>query len=150
MSDTVVVMNAGRIEQTGSPRDIYDRPATRFVAQFVGEASVLACKATGADGNGQRLVLDDGQTLVTAERDLPAGALSAIIRPERLSLARPGLPTIRGTVTDSTYLGDKIRIEAHLGGGRMVALLDGQDQPPETGAAVTFAYDPIHVRVVSS
>jgi spermidine/putrescine transport system ATP-binding protein len=152
MSDTVVVMNAGRIEQTGSPREIYDRPASRFVAQFVGEASVLPCRAGEAEGSGRRLVLSGGETLVTADADVPeTGTLSAIIRPERLSLARDGnaLPTIAGTVRDSTYLGDKIRIEVGIAANEtMVALIDGQSEPPAPGSKVTLAYDPAHVRVV--
>jgi spermidine/putrescine transport system ATP-binding protein len=153
MSDTVVVMNAGRIEQIGSPRDIYDRPASRFVARFVGEASVVTCRAGAVQGGGRSLLLEDGQSLVTAQAAVPDGELSAIIRPERLSIAKVGtdLPTIKGRVSSSIYLGDKVRLEVRLDDkSAMVALIDGLSEPPAKGTEVELAYDPTHVRVVSS
>lgn len=156
MSDTVVVMNQGRIEQIGSPREVYDRPATRFVAGFVGEASMLPCRPAGPQnpeqGPGTTLALKDGETIVTAMTELPQGDLIAIIRPERLALAglvSPGRPTLRGVARQHIYLGDQTRLEVGAGGGTVQVLLDGAIEPPAEGAAVELAYDPAHVRVVA-
>src|SRR5688572_27389796 len=54
MSDSIAVMNKGRIEQIGSPRDIYDRPATRFVASFIGNANIFPVEVDGSTGNTSR------------------------------------------------------------------------------------------------
>lgn len=152
MSDTVVVMNAGRVEQIGSPRDIYDRPASRFVAKFVGEASVLDCRIGPSENGLRRLELAGGETILTAQADGLQSTGSAILRPERLSVADPGTdrPTMTGTVTGATYLGDKIRLELRLvGDHHMVALVDGENTAPDRGSKITLAYDPRHVRVVT-
>lgn len=153
MSDTVVVMNAGRIEQIGSPRDIYDRPSSRFVARFVGEASVLDCKIGPAENGFRRLELAGGETIWTAQTNDLQSTGSAILRPERLFMAAAGTeaPTVTGTITGATYLGDKIRLELCLAGNQnMVALVDGEHTAPERGSKITLAYDPRHVRVVAA
>lgn len=155
MSDTVVVMNEGRIEQIGAPRDIYDDPESRFVAQFVGEASILACRAEGRREGTTVLRLRNGDELLTASETVPTGDVVAMIRPERMwpstgaaDMARH--PTIGGTVVDSIYLGNTTRIELDAGSGeRMFALLDGADAPPAQGSRIRLSYDPRHVRVAS-
>jgi putative spermidine/putrescine transport system ATP-binding protein len=85
LSDRVAVMNAGRIEQVGSPREIYERPATEFVAAFIGRTNRIAVR-----GAGGRLAVD-GATALRAPAPLADGALAtAMIRPHRIRLAAGG------------------------------------------------------------
>jgi spermidine/putrescine transport system ATP-binding protein len=89
MSDTVVVMNAGRIEQTGSPAELYHRPRGRFVAGFIGDTNFLTCEVNGAEGT--RLHLDwAGTPLVAAAPDAPPAhgrTVNVALRPDHIVCA---------------------------------------------------------------
>ena len=95
MSDRVAVMNAGRVEQLGTPADVYHRPATAFVATFLGQANLLPCRSGGAG----RVVLSDG-TELACDAAGPAGELLLMARPERLRVtaaaAAGGFPVTAG------------------------------------------------------
>ena len=111
MSDRVILMNAGRIEQVGTPEDIYDRPATRFAAEFIGEASLLDGKVVDIDGRA--LTLDVGGLKVHATSVGPALALGAsailMTRPERVELTDSGEPGASDvTVGKRVFQGDRI------------------------------------------
>lgn len=90
MSDRIALINRGRVEQIGTPEDIYRRPATAFTAEFVGEANLLEAELLAATSEGDRVRLKRGLELVIASGTWPAGAKRAIIsiRPEKLALAR--------------------------------------------------------------
>ncbi len=115
MSDRIVVMNTGVAEQVGDPFEIYNRPATPFVASFVGTLNVLQARlvdpATGA-------VEIDGQPVALARPiAAPAGAtVSLALRPEALALGpRPGNDaTIRGRVEEVSFLGSVVRVRVAL------------------------------------
>lgn len=85
ISDRIAVLHQGRLEQVGTPREIYHRPCSRFVADFIGEANLLP--ATGAGG---RLTLEGGLSLETPTVEWPAGQAEALIsiRPEKIHLSR--------------------------------------------------------------
>jgi putative spermidine/putrescine transport system ATP-binding protein len=140
ISDRIVVMNAGNIEQLGAPNDIYNTPKTRFVATFVGQLNNL--DVTVADPEARTVSLD-GQIITVP--NLPAGtstntAMVLTVRPEVLSVGqRPGNDVaLSGTVEDVTFLGSVIRIRVAL--GRNVVSLDTfNDQraaPPQRGEAI--------------
>lgn len=143
ISDRIVVMNAGNIEQLGAPHDIYNKPATRFVATFVGQLNTIEATVTDA---ATRTVSIDGQ--VSTLHALPAtasngDAIALTLRPEVLAVgARPGNDiTLTGTIADVTFLGSVIRLRVTL--GRNVVSLDTfNDQrtaPPARGEAVTIS-----------
>ncbi len=88
LADRIVVMNRGRIEQVGTPADIYHRPATRFVAGFIGQPPMALVEATG---DGGLLRLGDGTPLVPAAA---RGAVLAGVRPEAVTLAGDGPPLV--------------------------------------------------------
>ncbi|MCM5557718.1 ABC transporter ATP-binding protein [Pleomorphomonas sp. JP5] len=153
MSDTVVVMNRGRVEQIGSPRDIYERPASRFVAGFVGDAALIDGTVTGADASGAALALADGSVIQTRKADLAAGSpATAVLRPDRLTLLADGREAphvLTGQVRSAIYLGDKIRLDADVAGCGVVVLCNGAAEVPAAGATVRLAYDPADVQVVT-
>jgi len=123
MSDRLVVMNAGRIEQLGAPRDVYEHPRTRFVAGFIGTSNLLSRTVRSMDGT--TAVLDAGadESLVVPDA-AAAGAragrpLDLTVRPEKITLSqrRPegGFCTIRGTVNEVVYLGTSTQYAIRTG-----------------------------------
>ena len=143
ISDRIVLMNAGQIEQLGAPHEIYNKPATRFVATFVGHLNNLDVVVTDP---ASKTVTIDGQPLTVP--DLPSDvALNAnsvlTVRPEVLTIgAREGNDvTLTGTVSDVTFLGSVIRIRVALG-SNIVSLDTFNDQrsaPPKRGEAITIS-----------
>lgn len=115
ISDRIVVMNAGNLDQTGSPHEIYNRPATRFVATFVGQLNTLPEPTFGAN---------------------------RAIRPELISLApRPDTDaTLTGTITDLHFLGSVIRLRVDAGGTPInIDTFNGNAaSPPQRGDTVTL------------
>ena len=107
MSDRIAVMDRGRILQVGSPNDIYDRPAHRFVADFIGDTNFLEAELieTGEDGAVVRLA--SGKTLKTGPTDARVNsAVSITVRPEQAVLIEDlGAADLQGTVTDVMYSG---------------------------------------------
>jgi ABC-type Fe3+/spermidine/putrescine transport system ATPase subunit len=115
LSDRVAVMNAGRIEQLGPPREVYERPATRFVADFIGASTVLEGRAL----DGRTVGLPGGLRLeIQPDRPFAAGALvQLLIRPERVELPAAGPGAIAARVVAIMYLGDHTEVRLALPGG---------------------------------
>ena len=109
MADLIVVINKGRIEQAGSPRDLYERPATPFVADFIGRMNILSLDADSGGGNvfgGIPLQVTDGGVAP------PPRMLG--VRPEKIALAEgaaTGINVISGSVRAVSYLGNLARVE---------------------------------------
>jgi len=118
MSDRVAVMRAGRIEQIGTPRSIYEQPATAFVASFIGQCNLLGGRPT-ADGTGFQTA--SGSLFRLAER-CPAAAVQLAIRPEMLHFGQPpdGANGMAGTVREVVYLGESALVTVALSGGQEV------------------------------
>jgi putative spermidine/putrescine transport system ATP-binding protein len=124
LSDRIAVMHAGRIEQLGSPRDVYERPATRFVADFIGASSVLEARAV----DGETVELMAGARLRVALRQAPAPgrALRLLVRPERVEVGATGPNTVPARVVGVMYLGDHSEVRLELAGGqRLLAIVRG-------------------------
>jgi putative spermidine/putrescine transport system ATP-binding protein len=143
ISDRIVVMHAGNIEQLGAPHEIYNKPATRFVATFVGHLNTI--EATIVDAATRRVDID-GQTATVPTLPptaAPGAPISLTLRPEVLSVgAREGNDiTLTGTIADVTFLGSVIRLRVAL--GRNILSLDTfNDQrtaPPSRGEPVTIS-----------
>jgi spermidine/putrescine transport system ATP-binding protein len=142
MSDRIVVMRAGRIEQAGTPRDIFRRPATRFVAEFIGETNLFQGRVT--DG---ALVTDTGLKL-----SLPPGAAdgpaTAVLRPTDFSVGSAG---IAGRVTRAVYLGADLHLHVapEDGGPEIGVLARDAANAPKDGDLVMLSYDPLAVHVMA-
>jgi spermidine/putrescine transport system ATP-binding protein len=112
MSDRIAVMNDGDIEHLGSPRDIYEHPATKFVAGFIGTSNVLAGTVTrAADGEVAVIEVNPEERIVVPLPGAVAGAaVELTVRPEKIDLSTLPPPAgtgsvLRGTVTEVVYLG---------------------------------------------
>lgn len=144
LADRIVVMNKGAVEQVGSPEEIYDAPATRFVAEFIGQCSLLE----GQSLDGREFRTDDGLSLPASGQ---AGRITAVIRPENVKKAdeMPGLPARRAMVEASDYHGALTRLHLRIGGSKLI--MDTQfpvGQKPKPGEQIDIAIDPGGLRFV--
>jgi spermidine/putrescine transport system ATP-binding protein len=146
MSDRIVVMNDGRIDQIGTPEEVYRRPRTAFVAGFVGESSSLEGTLIELHGERARIRLDAaGGDEVTVRHALEGaasgGPVTVIVRPEALTLTETE-PVLRGRLVDSWFLGDHYGAEVQLMGERRLRInLPAGADVPETGSEVELAWD---------
>jgi spermidine/putrescine transport system ATP-binding protein len=158
MSDRIAVMNRGRVEQIATPEEVYDRPATTFVAGFIGVSNLMPATVTGS----QEVKLDEGTTIAAATGGFSVGdRCHAVVRPEKLRVEMGAdgdgpadHPRVEGTVTSSLYLGTATQIAVDLGEGvRMTVLVPNADeaerqQLPGGGARVALSWEPEHMHLV--
>ncbi len=147
LSDRVVVMSEGRIEQIGTPAEIYNFPATPFVASFVGTLNLIAARVVEA-GTGR--LSAEGQELraarpITEARD--GGIVTLALRPESIELGEGGGSNrLRGTVEDVTFLGSIVRTRVRLGDADTTVSLDTFNDPnlspPDIDEVVTLSFPP--------
>ncbi len=120
MADRIAVMNAGRVEQFDTPEALYDRPATLFVATFIGTANLINGQLP-ASGGGPCAIACDGGGSLALDRAAPcsrAGRVMVAARPEHLSLAAPSADALPATVSMVLPLGPALVYELLLGNGR--------------------------------
>ena len=118
MSDRIAVFNEGRIEQVGTPSDLYEHPATRFVAGFVGETNFCAGTVLGRDGERQQVSIG-GTVMPIASRLVaaPGSEITVAVRPERLQIAEDG-DGLEGELVDVIYVGNARRFIVRLPTGQ--------------------------------
>ena len=104
VSDQIIVMEAGRIAQAGSPQDLYERPATPFVAGFMGEALLLDGQAL-PDGSVQI-----GPLHLHPRHAVAAGPVRAAVRPEAWGVGEPAPDALEGTLIQVAYLGSVLEL----------------------------------------
>lgn len=148
MSDRVAVMSGGRVEQVGTPVDIFHRPQTRFVASFIGESNFLPATRVDAGGSGSAIyeVPGGGRLPVPVERAQAAGARAELaFRSHDLILGAAADGGWNATVTDTQFYGATIRLVLELGPGHtvQVALTGRAGQAlPTPGSRVGLALPP--------
>ena len=122
MADRIVVMNAGAVEQVGTPLELYDRPDNMFVAGFIGSPSMNLIKGTIRAGAKPAFVLENGPDLPLGKIDKSLDGKMAYygVRPEHLTLGKSGVPV---EVSVLEPMGSETQLFAKLGGQRIVALL---------------------------
>jgi spermidine/putrescine transport system ATP-binding protein len=155
MSDRIAVMNHGRIEQIADPEEVYDRPATSFVAGFIGVSNLMpgVVRKTGTKGEVE---LDSGVKVTTDVNGFASGdRCQAVVRPEKLYLgAGRDEPTVEGLVESSLYLGTSTQLIVRLADDvRMTVLVPNTDeadrqQLPGGGARVKLSWAPEHMHLV--
>jgi putative spermidine/putrescine transport system ATP-binding protein len=129
MSDRIVVMHGGIAEQVGTPFEVYNRPATKFVANFVGMLNTLSAEVIDAATGRVRI----GGTEATLRRPLPEGKVMLAARPEMISLGlQPGRDTVLdGTITSVDFLGSVIRLRARVDGSDLAFdMFNTTEEPP--------------------
>jgi len=143
MSDRIAVMDKGRVLQVGAPAEIYERPATRFVADFLGEANLLDAETTA---DGVRIA----GTAVRVADARPAGARATLsLRPERVALATSGdgLPCV---VEETIYAGGEMKYVVRLADGQPLVVRAPLGAAHRVGDRVVAAFAPEHARLLES
>ena len=146
ISDRIVVMNEGAIEQIGSPGDIYNRPRTRFVASFVGTLNSLQGVVVDPAEGAIRV----GQTMLRARgviEGAKAGEMRSLaLRPEALRLGPPadGDNALTGVIEDATFLGATVRLRVRIDGGALLvdAFNSNGASFPQPGDEVKVSFSP--------
>jgi putative spermidine/putrescine transport system ATP-binding protein len=146
MSDRIAVFNRGKIEQIGSPREIYDQPRSRFVAQFIGETNLVEGTLAEAGDAGATVKLEGGGTIRVQPSDLrpDAGRILVSVRPERIRLGPDAASenAYPATVTDAVYHGDHLRIQLDNGAFGFVAKADRKTAEFNPGDRVMVSFAP--------
>jgi spermidine/putrescine transport system ATP-binding protein len=147
MSDRIVVMRAGRIEQIGTPREIYRHPKNRFVAEFIGETNLFPVTIDRVEGPEALGRTPDGLELrLPGKGRKPGEAVTAILRPADFSLAPTGIP---GTVRRAVYLGSDLYLLVQpKAGGPDIRVIARDGVGVEEGKQVHLAHDPARVHVL--
>ncbi|HHS94174.1 MAG TPA: ABC transporter ATP-binding protein, partial [Rhodobacterales bacterium] len=125
LADRIVVLDAGKIAQIGTPRELYETPANLFVAQFIGSPKMNVFKASAAPGLG-----------------LPEAAASAGIRPEHITPVEPGAGDIDGTVDVVEYLGGDTFLIVDCGTEEHLTVRTDGDTAIEPGQRIGLAFEP--------
>jgi spermidine/putrescine transport system ATP-binding protein len=148
MSDSIAVMNNGRIEQIGTPRDIYDRPATRFVAGFIGNANIYRVEVEGTDGDRVRVALGGLAFEVPRQPGLAKGEAHVAIRYERVKVgeAAAGLPVrLEGQVRDVIFTGSAVQYVLSVPSGPLEMIAEapyeGGEPLKNAGETVDLGWD---------
>ncbi|GGO02465.1 polyamine-transporting ATPase [Micromonospora parathelypteridis] len=154
MADTVAVMNAGRIEQLGTPADIYEFPATAFVANFLGHSNLLAGEAAGTAGGEVAVTAHGARFSVPAGRArADRGPVHLGVRPEKLHLVGSadqvpaGHQHVTGVVTDASYVGVSTQYLLRAGWGTELSVFvanSGAAVRTPVGSEAVACWDPRH------
>jgi spermidine/putrescine ABC transporter ATP-binding subunit len=151
MSDRVVVMDAGRVQQIDTPDSAYYRPNSRFVAGFLGLANFLDGEMD-ASGGTCAIRLDSGESITVAPigGTVPTGRVCGIIRPEDVKLVNgSGGGIVQGTVREAVFLGETVRYAVRLDSGLdMMAHVTGSRQRFAEGRRVELTWDPTRVWLI--
>ena len=161
MSDRIAVMNEGQIEQMDEPETVYERPATTFVAGFIGVSNLMPAQVESSSGSRARVRLDAGVEIEAESNGLATGdRCHAVVRPEKLVIQRrdepstDGHPAVDGIVESSVYLGTATQLVVRLAGDvPMTVLVPNADENerarlPGGGTNVRLSWAPDHIHLV--
>jgi spermidine/putrescine transport system ATP-binding protein len=157
MSDRLAVMNEGRIEQVGAPREVYEDPETLFVADFLGASNLLDAIAQGARDGGTRVVLDRFELEARGGGSDVSGPAKIVIRPERVELepheAPAGPNRLPGMVERLVYVGNSVQVIVRAATGQALQALvqnTGKGVPYEQGTPVQLYLPADALRVLAA
>jgi spermidine/putrescine transport system ATP-binding protein len=144
MADRIAVMNEGRIEQVGSPREVYEEPASAYVADFLGVSNMLDAQAIGTDSEGRCQVrVGDFELLASQGHTSFRGSVKVVVRPERVRVEarqKTGENRLLGKIERVVYAGAISQLVVTLDSGTPIRCMlanDGAEAPIERGAPVS-------------
>ena len=147
MADTIAVMNRGRIEQLGPPAELYERPATAFVAGFLGISNMLPGVVEGPDA----VRLENG-TIVRAHVNGRSGPVAAGVRPEKITIGGAGgANRLEGKIAETAYIGVATQVVVETPAGEVQVFaqnIDSGGRVPDPGSDVTLSWSPESTFVV--
>jgi putative spermidine/putrescine transport system ATP-binding protein len=138
-------MNDARIEQIGTPADLYDRPATRFAAGFIGHSNLLeGALAEGADAGSEPILLAAGARipLPRTAKLAPAARHTLLLRPEALEFVEPSHGFVDGRIDDVVFFGSDTHVQLSLADGSELTARCARTLSPRIGDRVGLTWDP--------
>ena len=153
MADTIAVMNEGKIEQMGSPIQIYEHPKTAFVANFLGQTNLFEGTVAGIEGDELAVKVKDTTIFVPlSSTEIRSGRIVFGVRPEKVKIVdqgKPGLPKnqINGSIKLTAFVGVSTQYEVITNWGQEVSAFEQNIDPTDLGRpgqAVTLAWEPRH------
>ncbi len=154
MSDRIAVMSQGRVEQVGPPKEIYEEPATAYVADFLGVSNLMDATASGSGNGGCKVALGEFALVAGQGEDDTVGAAKITIRPERVELLPQGTTGenhVPAMVERVVYVGSVLQVILHLAAGQSIQAWqqnEGGELPYASGAAVTAHFPREALRVL--
>jgi iron(III) transport system ATP-binding protein len=137
VSDQIVVMRNAAIAQIGSPRDLYDAPKSRFVADFIGEANLLPCKIENVSGAIAEITIEGYRHRLDAN-GLSTGAATLAVRPSRLDVK--AIDGFKAKVVKSTYVGNRMEYTLAVKSGEIFAVHEDVENTLAIGQEITLGF----------
>jgi spermidine/putrescine transport system ATP-binding protein len=156
MSDRIAVMSQGRVEQVGPPKEIYEEPATAYVADFLGVSNLMDAQSLGGGAVGAKVKLGDFELEAGQGTADAAGPCKVTIRPERVGIEPQGTSgpnRVPAIVERVVYVGSTLQVILHLGSGQSIQAWtpnDGDVEPHRSGDAVMAYFPQSALRVLPS
>ena len=152
MSDRIAVMSKGRILQVGTPREIYNHPSERFVADFIGDTNFLDAQVVSRANGTARLRLPSGYEVDAALPDGASETVTMVVRPERAALVAPDEGNLKGRIEHIVYVGTDTHYRIRLDGGQEFTArrqnAQGVDEIHAEGKPVGIAFPETAVQVL--
>ena len=149
VSDKVIVMSNARIAQVGAPQELYEEPASLFVADFIGDSNLIDAEVSALGSGGPTVRIGD------AVFDLPGtarrlGPVKLVVRPTAARIARstPKGPHVRGRIAKAAYLGKHMEYTVETGIGEFFLIEDVRADPWRKGEDIFVALDPAKVKIL--
>jgi spermidine/putrescine transport system ATP-binding protein len=157
MSDRIAVMNGGKVEQIDTARAVYDRPATEFVADFIGTSNLLSLRVDRREGGSVTMDLGGGMSIVAPDPGPGRDQVPITVRPEKVCLGTepgPGWSCVRGRIAQNVFLGSVTQLIVELQTGETLTVHELNDDEVAArlapGAAVTVGWALAHSYAVGA
>ncbi len=162
MSDRIAVMNDGRVEHLGTPREIYEHPATKFVAGFIGTSNLMSGTVTSLDAGRAVISFGPSERIIVPLRENPVSpgdTLELSVRPEKIDLSTveptgSDLCVVRGVVNEVIYLGTSTNYDVTTSSGAQIVVFDqnasNAEDLAERGDSVFLSWNPRHSYLIGS
>jgi iron(III) transport system ATP-binding protein len=139
VSDRIIVMKDGHIAQEGTPRDLYEAPASAFIADFMGEANVVACEVVAVEGEDATIRIGAHEHRVPS-RNAKLGPAKLAVRPNSITLEPAADAAFSGRITHAAYLGDHVEYEVETANGTLFVVDPAVERAlaPKTGVNIGF------------
>jgi iron(III) transport system ATP-binding protein len=148
VSDRIIVMKNSEIAQEGTPHDLYERPNSAFIADFIGDSNLIDCDIVSSNEDGTNIQLGDKQIRLASQTEL-SGAAKAVLRPHHVSL-RPanGDDAFTGEVSYAAYLGNEIQYSVQSDLGELFVIAQATSEPISVGQSVGIDMPTDEMRLV--
>ncbi len=149
VSDRIIVMKDAEIAQEGTPHDLYERPNSSFIADFIGDANLIDCEVVQANGDTADIVVA-GQMLNVPNTDRPKGGARIVIRPHQIRLKpRVAGEGFEGVISYAAYLGNQVQYTVDGALGQLFVISNTTANPLAMGDSVSILMDPSEMRLVA-